>query len=214
MIAEKRRPSPCRLRGPRSFPHPAQHGSLRDVEAQHFEFTMNARRAPGRVLCDHAKDEFAQFPVDASSSHASPMPREPRPIQLEPGPMPANNGLRLYEDQRPLPSRPEPPQYHPEPSFRSGKSRLRMPSFQNNELLPKSQVFQKQVVARTDRSNEQDEQEPQRARHESVVSNASLLQNQSAVGFASMLDGEDEDRVAEVVEAHMVVGGRPSRSSE
>jgi hypothetical protein len=89
-----------------------------------------------------------------------------------------------------------------------------MPSFQNNELLPKSQVFQKQVVARTDRSNEQDEQEPQRARHESVVSNASLLQNQSAVGFASMLDGEDEDRVAEVVEAHMVVGGRPSRSSE
>jgi hypothetical protein len=44
-----------------------------------------------------------------------------------------------------------------------------MPLFQNGELLPQRQVFQEQVVTRTDRLNEQSEQEPQRARHVPVV---------------------------------------------
>ena len=48
------------------------------------------------------------------------MPRKPRPIQLESRLMPANDGLRLDEDQRLLPSRPEPPQHHPEQFIGSG----------------------------------------------------------------------------------------------
>ena len=97
------------------------------------------------------------------------MPREPRPVQLEARPMPPNDSLRLEEDQRPIPSRPEPPQDHPEQFIGRGKSRLRVPLFQNAELLTQRQVFQEQVVARTGGSNEQDEQEPQRARHEPLV---------------------------------------------
>jgi hypothetical protein len=61
--------------------------------------------------------------------------------------MPPNDCLRLDEDQRLSPSRPEPPQDHPEEFVRMSKSRLRTPSFQDAELLPKSQVFQEQIAA-------------------------------------------------------------------
>jgi hypothetical protein len=56
--------------------------------------------------------------------------------------MPANDGIRLDENQCPLPSRPEAPQDHPKQFVRSGKSRLGMPLLQDAELLPKSQIFQ------------------------------------------------------------------------
>src|ERR1035438_27060 len=113
---------------------------------------MNARRTPGWVLCDHAEDEFAQFPADASSSHADPMPRKPCPIQLEPRPMPANDSLRLDKDQCPPPANPEPLQHHPEEFVRQSKPRLRMLLFENTELLPKSKIFQKQIAARAKES--------------------------------------------------------------
>jgi hypothetical protein len=59
MIAQKSRPSFSRLRTSRCFPHPAQDGSLRNIETQHLQFTVDARCAPGRVLGDHAEDQFA-----------------------------------------------------------------------------------------------------------------------------------------------------------
>ena len=76
VITQKGRPSLRRLRILRRFPHPAQHGSLGNIEAQHFQLTMNTRRSPDRVLSNHAEDEFAQLLADTFSSHAVPMPRE------------------------------------------------------------------------------------------------------------------------------------------
>jgi len=84
MIVQKGRPSLCRFRNFRRFSHPAQHSSSRNIEAKHLQLTIDARRTPGWVLCDHAEDEIAQFPADAFSSNAGLMPRKPRPIQFEP----------------------------------------------------------------------------------------------------------------------------------
>ena len=56
VIAQERRPTLCRIGIPRRLAHPAQHGSLRNVEAEHLELAVNARRSPSRVLRDHAKD--------------------------------------------------------------------------------------------------------------------------------------------------------------
>jgi len=64
----------------RRFSHPAQHGSLGNIEAKHLQFSMNAWRSQGWVLGDHAEDQFAQFPAYALSSRVVPTPREPRPI--------------------------------------------------------------------------------------------------------------------------------------
>ena len=74
VVAQERRPVSCRLRIPRRFPHPAQHGSFRDIESKHFQFAMNARGAPSRVLSDHPKDEFAPLFADALSPRAGSMP--------------------------------------------------------------------------------------------------------------------------------------------
>jgi hypothetical protein len=51
----------------------------------------------------------------------------------------------------------------------ASKSRLRVPPFQNAELLPQCQVFQEEVAARTEKLNDQIEQELQRAEHEVVL---------------------------------------------
>ena len=169
MIIQKRHPSLCRFGISRRLPHPAQHGSLRYIEAKHFQFPVNTRRTPGGIFGNHAEDEVAQFPANAFSAHAGAMSREPRPIQLEACPVPTNHGLRLNEEQCPLPPRPEPPQNPPEQFAGHSKSWLGVPLFQDAELLTQRQVFQEQVAARTDRANEQDEQEPQRTRHVSLV---------------------------------------------
>lgn len=138
MIGQKGCPSLCRLGIPRSFPHPALHTSFGNIEAEHFQFCMNSRGTPSRVLCDHAKDEFAQLLTDAFSSHTNPIPREPRPIQLEPGSVPTSDCFRLYKNQRLLPSRPQLPQDHPKQFSGSSKPRLRVLLFHDTELLPKS----------------------------------------------------------------------------
>ncbi len=169
MVAQKGHPSLRRLRIPRGLSHPSQHRTLRYIEAQHLQFAMNARRAPGGVLGDHAEDQFTQFLADAFSSSAVTMPREPRPIRLESRLMPANYGVRLDENQCPLPSRPDPLQHHPEQFVRGGKPRLRMLLLQYGELLAKCQVFQQQISARGAGLSDQDKQELQRTEHTPVV---------------------------------------------
>ena len=114
MVVQKSYPSLCRLGIAGRFSHPAQHGSFRNIETKHLQLSVNPRRAPSGVVGDHAEDQLAQFFSHALSSHAVPMPREPRPVQLETSPMPANDSLRSDENQRRFPSRPKPPQDYPE----------------------------------------------------------------------------------------------------
>jgi hypothetical protein len=129
---------------------------------------MNARSAPCWVFSHHAEDEFAQFPAHASPACTSAMPREPLPVQLESGPMPTDNRLRPHENQRTLPSIPEPPQDHPEQFVRDSKPRLWVPPFQNSELLPESQIFQQQLAARVKESDSQNKEKHQETEHEPV----------------------------------------------
>lgn len=124
---------------------------------------MNAWRTPGRVLYDHAEDEFAQLFADALPSRSSSMAREPGPICFESGSVPSDNDFRLDENQRVLPSSPESPQNHPEQSVRSSKSRVWTLPLQNGELLSKCQVFQEQVAARPVELGNQSNQESQLA---------------------------------------------------
>jgi hypothetical protein len=163
VVAEKNHPSPCGLGISRGLPHPAENGPLGDLKTKHPQFPVNAWRTPGWVFRNHANNELAQFPANTSSSSPVSMPRDPRPIQLEPCSMPTNNGFRLDEDQCPLPSWPEPPQHHPEQSVRTCKLRPRVPTCQDGQLLPKRQIFQEQVGVGTDRSENQGRKKPQQA---------------------------------------------------
>jgi hypothetical protein len=55
MVAEKRRPSLCRLRISRRFPHPSQNSTLRNVVAEHLQLAMHPRRTPSPVPRYHAE---------------------------------------------------------------------------------------------------------------------------------------------------------------
>src|ERR1700676_4603069 len=169
MITQKGRPSLGRLRTPRPSPHPAQYGSLRKIEAKHFQFAVDARCAPCGVFRDHAKDQLAQFLADAFSTRANPTPREPRPIQLEPCTVPANNSLWLDEDQRVPPFRPEPAQDHPQQLVGSRDLRARIPLLQNDKLLAKSQVLKQQVAARAKDADKEDRQRLHQAQKKASI---------------------------------------------
>ena len=56
VIVQECCPSLCRFRVSRRFAHPAQNGSLRNVEAEHLQFTVDTWRTPRSVLGHHAKD--------------------------------------------------------------------------------------------------------------------------------------------------------------
>ena len=77
VVIQKRHPAFCWLRVPEGFPHPANSGRLRDLKAEHLQFTVDPWRAPGWVLRYHAEDEVAQFPAHAFSSSLGPVPRQP-----------------------------------------------------------------------------------------------------------------------------------------
>src|SRR5271166_5977005 len=156
MIAQKSRPSLGRITNPWRSPHPAQHGSLRKIEAKHFQFAVDAWCAPCGVFRDHAKDHFAQFLADTFSARPNPMSRVARPIQLESCTAPATDSLWLDEDQGVLPFRPEPPQDHPEQLVGSGELRARMPLLHDGKLLAKSQVLKQQVAARSTNADKVD----------------------------------------------------------
>ena len=145
-------PIACRLRISRRLPHPAQHRPLRDLEAEHPQLAMNSRRSPRPILGHHAEDEFAQFPVHALPACTGAMPREPLPVQLESGTMPADNRLRLHENQCTLPSPPEPPQHHPEQFVCESEPWLLGASFQDCKLLPEGQILQEEIAARAKES--------------------------------------------------------------
>jgi len=141
MIAEKCCPSFCRLGASRRSPHPAQHGSFRNFEAKHHQLAVDARNVPSWVLGNHAEDELAQVYADALPARSRSVSRKPCPIRFESGTVPANDCLRLDEDQRLLPSRPEPFKHHPEQHIENSKSRLWMSLLQDGKLLPESQIL-------------------------------------------------------------------------
>src|SRR5215471_15503331 len=68
---------------PRCAVHPSGNRSLRYIESQHPEFTVNAWRAPGGVLGDHPEDQIAYFLRDAFPSDQPARSGNRAPIEHE-----------------------------------------------------------------------------------------------------------------------------------
>ena len=129
---------------------------------------MDTRRTPGVVLHYHAKDEFAQrlrctFPAGSGVST-----RDPFPVQLESGAMPANHGIGMHNDKNPSPIGPESPQDDPEQTVMDSQPRPRLPH--RRKLLPECKVLQYQLTARSNTANQGQENGPQHFRQEWVIS--------------------------------------------
>src|ERR1700704_6985889 len=77
---------------------------------------MDARGTPSRVLRSHSQDQGAKVLADGRTPLATMVLRQPRPVLAEPGPVPADHCLRLYEQKHFGPSHPDSTQGHPEHS--------------------------------------------------------------------------------------------------
>lgn len=150
VVGQKCRPPPSGLGNSRRLPHPIQHGSFGNPEAEHLQLAMNPRRAPGGVLSNHSEDQFPQFLSRGSSSYAHPAPRNSLPVQLESGAMPTDNSFWLNNENRPLPARPEAAQKSPEELIGQRQAWTRPFSDHNRKLLSQGKIFEQKIAARTE----------------------------------------------------------------
>src|SRR5580704_12649973 len=78
--------------------------------------------------------------------------RNPSPIRPEASPMPTRDSSWCHEDQRLRPVRPQAFQHYPEQLVRRRESIAMSPGVQRCQLLTEGEVFQDEVLARTDRT--------------------------------------------------------------
>ena len=64
MVSEERQPLLDGVWISRDQPNPSRDTSFREIETQLKQFAVNARRSPGRILGNHAKDQVANLFAD------------------------------------------------------------------------------------------------------------------------------------------------------
>ena len=165
MVAQKGQPPFTWLAVPRRSFHPAGDRPFRDVEPQHQQFPMDAWRSPSGVFRNHAEDQLPQLLRRRPSPNRLPDSGDQPPIHAKAGPVPADNSLRNDDDDRPLPSRPQPTDGNPEELVKQTESRPRMTPFQHGQLLSQHEVFKDEIPAATEESRERREREPEHAEH-------------------------------------------------
>src|SRR5208283_1043549 len=105
MVSEERQPSLYRIGISRSSPDPSRDTPFRDLKTQLEQFAVNTRRAPGRILSNHTKDQGAKLFADTLPSSYLSNSGDPGPIQTKPRAMPVHDGSRSDQDERRPPLR-------------------------------------------------------------------------------------------------------------
>jgi len=127
--------------------HPPGDGSLRDLEAQHEEFAMDARSTPGRVFGNHLENQISDFLGESSSTNWLSHSGDQAPVQTKSASVPTNHGLRGNQEEGLLPSGPKLAREHPEELIERRELRPGVPAFQEGELLSKRQILKEKALA-------------------------------------------------------------------
>lgn len=163
---QKRAPPPCQFRVSRRSPQPSGNGSLRDLEPQQQELSVNPGRTPRRVLGHHPEDQIAKLFGDSLPPNHSLRSGDGTPIQRKSRSVPSNYCFWIHDNESLLPAGPNPARKYPEASVKRIKSRLRMPTLQHRELLTERQVLQQEAPTALEDANECAQQELQETKHE------------------------------------------------
>ena len=115
---------------------------------------MDARRSPSGVFRNDAEDQLPHLLRRRPSPNRSPDSGDQPPIHAKSGPMPADNSFRSNDDDRLLPSRPQPTDSNPEEPVKQIKSRPRTTPFQHGQLLSQHEVFKDEILAVEEDSKE------------------------------------------------------------
>src|SRR2546425_8308287 len=128
-------------------------GTVAHHDAELQQLAADAFGSPERILVRDPSDERFQFGAEVGSTeHGS---RLPGPIESPALPVPAQNRLRLDHTEMPSPAfRPEVAKPDPEDSIRSPKVRMRVGAQCDLELMAEDQVFEREISARSNGSDE------------------------------------------------------------
>ena len=197
MITKKLPPTLGRFRTSGCASHPARDGSFGNLKAEHAEFAMNARSTPGRILGHHLENQIPNFSRNLLAASSPAHFAEHGPIQAESTPVPAGHSVRSDQIEALFPVGPELAKGNPKQLVEQTKSWFRMPAFQDDELLAKSEVFQHQVLARTKKAKGGSEPDPEKVEHSGKVIAGRIL-IRALMSLISQSDGPvANDRRAE-----------------
>ncbi len=93
--------------------HVLGYGRLRNGYAKLRQLAVHSGGAPERIRPTHGPDQLANLRSDARSTWAT-FPTLPSPIASEPGTVPPDHGLGLYDEKDTVPVSPDSAQPHPE----------------------------------------------------------------------------------------------------
>ena len=112
-----------------------------------------------------AEDQLSQLPRRRPSPNRSPHSGDQPPIHAKARPVPPDNSFRSDDDDRLLPSRPQPTDGNPEELVKQIESRPRTTPFQHGQLLSQHEVFNDEILAVAEDLKGRSEREPQHAEH-------------------------------------------------
>jgi hypothetical protein len=130
---------------------------------------MNARSTPGGVLRHHLENQIPNFSRNLLAAGSPAHFAEHGPIQAESSAVPAGHSVRSDQIEALLPVGPELAKGNPKQLVEQTQFGFRMPAFQDEELLAKSEVLQHQVLARTKEAKGDSEPDPQKVEHGGIV---------------------------------------------
>ena len=137
-------PNPRLSRGIAKKGEPGQesrHGSFRDLETKLQQLPMDAGRAPQRVGAGHLPDQGSNLKASLGSTTGL-LPGNPGPKETEASPMPGDDGLGFYHDQRTAPILPGLTEQNPKETIGLSQSWSRAVPLEHDELLAEGEILQ------------------------------------------------------------------------
>jgi hypothetical protein len=122
------------------------YGPFRDLKANLQKLAVDLRSTPVGILFRYTSNQGSDFGGDPRPTTEA-CPRAPSPVEPEPGSVPANHGVRLYNGQCLGPPRPDAAQNGPEQPVGGVQVRARMFSLEYSELLTQGEDLKCAVAA-------------------------------------------------------------------
>jgi hypothetical protein len=104
MVAQKRNPALGWFGISRYPAHPAGDRALRDIKAEHEEFTMDAWRSPGWILANHPEDQVSNLFGDSLPAEHAACSGDSPPVQGKPSSVPSHDCFRVHDDESLFPT--------------------------------------------------------------------------------------------------------------
>ena len=176
MVSEERQPSLHRVWISRGSPDPSRDTPFREIETQLEQFAMNARRSPGWILSNHTEDQGANLFTDTLPSSYLADSGDPPPIQTKSRSMPVHDRSRSDQDESLPPPGPPHSQRNPEQFVQGSQSTARSLRVQSQQLPTESQIFEDEVLPRTEGADHPAEEMSERRDHSKNLSGKARIE--------------------------------------